>query len=84
MLLDRRSLLAAASLTAIAAPRAAWAQSLAHGVFTHGVASGDPLPDGGQPPGEGIERVRVQFFGLSWSRMPLACAAMGPSGASFR
>src|SRR5690606_13278753 len=46
MLLDRRSLLAAASLTAIAAPRAAWAQSLAHGVFTHGVASGDPLPDG--------------------------------------
>lgn len=46
MLLDRRSLLTAASFTAIAAPRAAWAQSLAHGVFTHGVASGDPLPDG--------------------------------------
>lgn len=46
MLLDRRSLLAATSLTAIAAPRAAWAQSLAHGVFTHGIASGDPLPDG--------------------------------------
>lgn len=45
MLLDRRSLLAAASLTAVAAPRAAWAQALAHGAFTHGVASGDPLPD---------------------------------------
>ena len=45
MLLDRRSLLAAASLTAIAAPRAAWAQALTQGVFTHGVASGDPLPD---------------------------------------
>lgn len=45
MLIERRSLLAAASLTA-AMPRAAWAQSLARGVFTHGIASGDPLPDG--------------------------------------
>lgn len=45
MLIKRRTLLAAASLTA-AAPRAAWAQSLSSGMFTHGVASGDPLPDG--------------------------------------
>ncbi|MBN8607807.1 MAG: alkaline phosphatase D family protein [Caulobacterales bacterium] len=45
MLIERRSLLAAASLTA-AMPRPAWAQSLAHGVFTHGIASGDPLADG--------------------------------------
>jgi alkaline phosphatase D len=45
MLLARRSLLAAAALTT-AAPRPAWAQSLAAGLFTHGVASGDPLPDG--------------------------------------
>lgn len=45
MLIQRRSLLAAASLTA-AMPRAAWAQSLAQGVFTHGIASGDPLADG--------------------------------------
>lgn len=44
MQLSRRLLLAAASLTA--APRAAWAQNLASGAFTHGVASGDPLPDG--------------------------------------
>ncbi len=45
MVIARRTLLAAAALTA-APPRAAWAQSLAHGLFTHGVASGDPLPDG--------------------------------------
>lgn len=45
LLTTRRSLLAAASLTA-ALPRAAWAQSLSPGLFTHGVASGDPLPDG--------------------------------------
>lgn len=45
MQIIRRSLLAA-SLTVAAAPRAAWAQNLASGVFTHGVASGDPLPDG--------------------------------------
>ena len=45
MLIARRSLLAAASLTA-ALPRAAWAQALSAGLFTHGVASGDPLPDG--------------------------------------
>src|SRR5262245_40814909 len=44
MLIVRRSLLLAASVAA--APRAAWAQSLSQGVFTHGVASGDPLPDG--------------------------------------
>jgi alkaline phosphatase D len=44
MLTTRRSLLIAASLAA--APRPAWAQALARGVFTHGVASGDPLPDG--------------------------------------
>ncbi|HYD73095.1 MAG TPA: PhoD-like phosphatase N-terminal domain-containing protein, partial [Candidatus Binatia bacterium] len=45
VLSTRRSLLAGASLVA-AVPRAAWAQNLAAGVFTHGVASGDPLPDG--------------------------------------
>lgn len=44
MLLARRSFLVAASLTA-AIPRAAWAQALAPGLFTHGVASGDPLAD---------------------------------------
>lgn len=38
----RRSLAAAALF---AAPSNAFAQSLAHGAFTHGVASGDPLPD---------------------------------------
>ena len=43
MLLSRRSLLVAASITAAARP--AWAQNLARGVFTHGVASGDPLPE---------------------------------------
>jgi alkaline phosphatase D len=46
MLTTRRSLLIAASLAPAAAPRTAWAQALASGVFTHGVASGDPLPDG--------------------------------------
>lgn len=44
MLIARRSLLTAASLAAVSRP--AWAQSLASGAFTHGVASGDPLPDG--------------------------------------
>lgn len=44
MLTTRRSLLAAAPLAA-AAPRTAWAQALSPGVFTHGVASGDPAPD---------------------------------------
>lgn len=44
MLIQRRSLLLAATLAA--APRAAWAQSLSSGAFTHGIASGDPLPDG--------------------------------------
>mgnify|MGYP000423046539 CR=1 FL=1 len=45
MLIKRRSLLVAAT-TLAAAPRAAWAQTLSSGTFTHGVASGDPLPDG--------------------------------------
>jgi alkaline phosphatase D len=45
LLTTRRSLLAGASVIA-ATPRAAWAQTLAAGAFTHGVASGDPLPDG--------------------------------------
>jgi len=45
MLIKRRSLLVAAT-TLAAAPRAAWAQTLSSGMFTHGVASGDPLPDG--------------------------------------
>jgi alkaline phosphatase D len=44
MLLARRGFLLATSAAAL--PRAAWAQSLAAGAFTHGVASGDPLPDG--------------------------------------
>ena len=44
MLLARRSLLLAASLAA--APVPSWARALSRGVFTHGVASGDPLPDG--------------------------------------
>lgn len=44
MQISRRTLLVAASLSA--APRPAWAQNLAAGAFTHGVASGDPLPDG--------------------------------------
>ncbi|HRE44463.1 MAG TPA: alkaline phosphatase D family protein [Terricaulis sp.] len=42
MELTRRSLAAAALF---AAPSNAFAQSLAQGAFTHGVASGDPLPD---------------------------------------
>ncbi|MGE0740222.1 MAG: alkaline phosphatase [Hyphomonadaceae bacterium] len=45
MLIARRSLLTAVPL-AVVAPRAAWANTLSHGVFSHGVASGDPLPDG--------------------------------------
>ncbi len=44
MRLARRTLLGAGAL--VAAPRAAWARDLARGAFTHGVASGDPLPDG--------------------------------------
>ncbi len=44
MLTTRRSLLLAASLAA--APIPAWARGFSSGVFTHGVASGDPLPDG--------------------------------------
>ena len=43
MLLTRRSLLTAASIAA--APTSAWARELSRGVFSHGVASGDPLPD---------------------------------------
>lgn len=43
MKLARRTLLAAAPF--IAAPFPARAQTLSHGAFTHGVASGDPLPD---------------------------------------
>jgi alkaline phosphatase D len=43
VLASRRALLAAASVAAL--PRPAWAQNLAHGVFTHGVASGDPTHD---------------------------------------
>ncbi len=43
MHLARRGFLVAT--TAAAVPRAAWAQSLSTGSFTHGVASGDPLPD---------------------------------------
>jgi alkaline phosphatase D len=45
MLTTRRALLAATA-TLAAAPRPAWAQNLSRGMFTHGVASGDPLPDG--------------------------------------
>ncbi|MGE3790796.1 MAG: alkaline phosphatase [Hyphomonadaceae bacterium] len=44
-LIDRRGMLIAGAAAA-AAPRAAWAQSLSPGQFTHGVASGDPAPDG--------------------------------------
>lgn len=40
----RRGLLIAGATAAMARP--AWAQSLAQGSFTHGVASGDPLTDG--------------------------------------
>jgi alkaline phosphatase D len=46
MMIKRRSLLAAAASAPVAAPRVAWANQLATGIFTHGVASGDPLPDG--------------------------------------
>ncbi|MBL8549977.1 MAG: alkaline phosphatase D family protein [Hyphomonadaceae bacterium] len=42
MLVTRRSMLIAASLAA--APTPAWARRLSSGQFTHGVASGDPLP----------------------------------------
>lgn len=44
MLIARRGLLLAGATAAMARP--AWAQSLSQGAFTHGVASGDPLPDG--------------------------------------
>lgn len=44
MLIARRGLLLAGATAAMARP--AWAQNLAQGAFTHGVASGDPLPDG--------------------------------------
>lgn len=44
MLIARRGLLIAGASAAMARP--AWAQSLAQGAFTHGVASGDPLQDG--------------------------------------
>jgi alkaline phosphatase D len=44
MLIRRRTLLAAAPLAALS--RTAWASELSPGLFTHGVASGDPLPDG--------------------------------------
>lgn len=44
-LTTRRGLLVGAALGA-ATPRMAWARDLPHGSFTHGVASGDPLPDG--------------------------------------
>jgi len=44
MLLSRRAIVAAASLSA--APFPARAQQYAQGAFTHGVASGDPLSDG--------------------------------------
>lgn len=45
MLTSRRTLLALTG-AAFVAPRPAWAQNLSRGVFTHGVASGDPLADG--------------------------------------
>lgn len=45
MRISRRILIAGAPILA-AAPRRAWAQNLARGAFTHGVASGDPLADG--------------------------------------
>jgi alkaline phosphatase D len=44
MLIARRGLLLAGATAAMARP--VWAQSLSQGAFTHGVASGDPLPDG--------------------------------------
>jgi alkaline phosphatase D len=43
MLISRRTLLIAASLTA--APSPAWTRTLARGAFTHGIASGDPTAD---------------------------------------
>lgn len=46
MHLARRSLLAAAALTPALASRPAWAREFSRGVFTHGIASGDPLADG--------------------------------------
>lgn len=48
MRFNRRSFLAAASLASAslaAAPIPAYARGLSAGAFTHGVASGDPLPD---------------------------------------
>lgn len=42
-MLTRRTLVATAPLLAL--PGASWAQGLARGFFTHGVASGDPLQD---------------------------------------
>lgn len=44
MLIARRGLLVAGASAVMARP--AWAQSLSDGTFSHGVASGDPLPDG--------------------------------------
>jgi alkaline phosphatase D len=44
MILPRRGLLFAGAGAAL--PRAAWAQSLSAGQFTHGIASGDPVQDG--------------------------------------
>lgn len=43
MLIARRGLLVAGASVAMARP--AWAQALSDGAFSHGVASGDPLPD---------------------------------------
>ena len=42
-MVTRRSLIAAAPLVAL--PGTSWAQGLARGFFTHGIASGDPLQD---------------------------------------
>ena len=54
-------------------------------ITEQGFGAGDALPDGVQPPGNpGVQRVRTHSFGLIWSTMPLACAAMGPVGASLR
>lgn len=46
MIASRRSFLAAAALAPVAAARPAWARTLSRGTFTHGIASGDPLPNG--------------------------------------
>jgi alkaline phosphatase D len=43
---SRRALIAAAAITPALAARPAWGRTLSRGSFTHGVASGDPLPDG--------------------------------------